>query len=178
MIYTYAKNLKDLAGKVIKIKEVLPAYRQQRNESTGTMTKFRQIDWVWHQENWNDKTRSLEKKEPSYKDTNKVFDIVIGTFEDVKVDGQEWNEFTIKWVTAANIKKIAEATVAFGKIPQKEDWTPAYDWEDRFLEELKDKVVIFSAKNAKTPSWKDYAELTFKEASEPVKEDVDDLPFK
>jgi len=83
----------------------------------------------------------------------------------------------------STIKGIAEATVAFGKVPTKEDGTPAYDWEDKFVDDLAWVSVTFSTKKAKMNNGEkdiEYTEYMFREvpwAKQAKKDEEDGLPF-
>ena len=169
----------------IQIKWISPAYRQWFNQATWKMEVFKKIDWVWHEETWakdaeGKKTRSVTKKEPSFKEHKKVYDITVKTPEEVTIEDKKWDEIIFTGLGATKIKDMAEATVAFGKVPTKDDGTPEYDREEKFLDDLIGKSIVFSTKNKKmaTDPNKEYAEFTFREGVAKKVESVDDdMPF-
>lgn len=179
MAYANQNQLKELAGKTITIKKVFPAYRKGFNNSTKKFETFKLVNGVWNEETWVDRQRVLAPREPNFKTHKKVYDISISLDSNETVGDVTDSEFVFSGVGAKKIKDIAEATVAFGKIPQKDDGTPAYDWEEKFIDELEGKKIVFSTKNVKTTIDDkniEYAELTFREAQ--PSDDVDnDLPF-
>lgn len=192
MEYINQKYLKNLAWKIVTIEKVYPAYRKWFNPNTKKPEKFVEFDWAWHQETRENGERKLEKKEPNFKDHKKLYDIVVTLDENISMNVDKYNKdmwaselvtindnkFTFQELWAKKIRDIAEATVAFGNIPQKEDGTPAYDWEDGFIGKLSWVTIMFSTKNAKKDFWNwdvEFAEFTFKEAKKPTADD--DLPF-
>ncbi len=195
MNYVKQKFLKALAWKNVTISKVYPAYRKWFNTTTKKPETFKLIDWVWNEEKWVDWVRTLVKWEPSFKVHKKVYDIVVKLDSPeyitvVKYDKESktnvemeiyWDEFTFNEVGAGKIRDIAEATVAFWRVPTKDDWTPAYDWEDTFIDQLSWVSIVFSTKNVKKPIWDkevEFAEFTFREGKwKKVESSDDDLPF-
>lgn len=180
MNYINQKLLKEFAGKNVEIKKIYPSYRKWFNSVTNQWETFKIVDGKWNEEKWVDKQRVLEQREPNFKLHKKVYDIVIGIEDEMDIDGKLGKEFTVTGVGANKIKDIAETTVAFGKVPQREDGTPEYDWEDKFVDQLPWKTIIFSTKNVKKVIWDkevEYAEFTFRDVPSVKKVEEDDLPF-
>ena len=180
MQYVSQKFLKLLAWKSVVISKVYPAYRKWFNSKTNKPETFKLVDWVLKEEKWVDGQRVLENREPSFKDHKKVYDIVLELESEDYLKVTQYDkesqsnrevelydkEFTFKEVWASKIRWMAEATVAFWKVPTKDDWTPAYDWEDSFIDELSWTLITFSTKNVKKKIWDkdvEFAEFTFKE---------------
>lgn len=185
MAYANQNQLKELAGKTITIKKVFPAYRKGFNNATKKFETFKLVNWVWNQESWVEKERVLAPREPNFKTHKKVYDISITLDSSETVGDVTDDNFIFSGVGAKKIKDMAEATVAFGKIPQREDGTPEYDWEEKFIDELEWKQIVFSTKNVKTTIDDkniEYAELTFREvkSTSNVNDDKwfdEELPF-
>jgi hypothetical protein len=135
MNYLKQKELALLAGNTITITKVYPAYRKGWNEGNKQFETFKIVDGKWQQEKRVDGQRVLEPKEPSFQLHKKVYDIVVNTDKEINLTINKWNkdtqsnepfemlgnEFTIQELGAGKLKGIAEATVAFGKIPTKDD---------------------------------------------------------
>jgi len=197
MNYLKQKDLALLAGNTVTITKVFPSYRKWWNDKAKQFETFKLVDGKWQEEKWVDGQRVLEQREPSFQLHKKVYDIVVKTDREVNITVEQWNkdskmneeveilgdEFTIKELGATKIKGIAEATVAFGKVPTKEDGTPAYDWEDKFVDDLAWVSVTFSTKKAKMNNGEkdiEYTEYMFREvpwAKQAKKDEEDGLPF-
>lgn len=181
MQYLKSKFLKELAGTPVKIEKIYPPYRQFFNKKTNSGYQYVIKDGKWNKKEWKDGGFVFTEETPDYKNTNKCYDITVKLPKKVIIDwGEASDEFTFNAVSAAKIRGIAESTVAFGKVPQKEDGTPAYDWEEQFLDKLTNVVVDFSTKNVKTTIGDEeieYAEFTFRQSKFEDKE-TEDLPFK
>lgn len=175
MLYVNQKLFKDLAWMNVEIKTIYPPYRKWFNSTTNKFETFKLVDEKWNEQTWEDNKPVFKPKEPNYKYHKKVYDIVIWLDKEVELDWKLGNEFTIQALGSTKIRDIAEATVAFGKVPQREDGTPEYDWEEKFLEALPWKVIVFSTKNVKKNidgKEVEYAEFIFRDVPPTKKDDT------
>lgn len=172
MVYVEKKEFYKLAWKPIEIVWLSEPYRAGYNKPAEKYETFKFVDNKRQQEVREEGQRKLIIKDVDYSIHKKVFDVSVITDEPVTVLARDKDEkgnvdtvdteFTFRKMNAYYIKQMMEATIAFGKVPEKADWSAVYDWEDEFAEKFPWTHLTFAAKKAQF-NGNSFHEYTFKE---------------
>ena len=104
MQYIKSKFLKELAWTPIMIKKVYPPYRQFYNKKTNSWYQYVMKDGKWNKKEYKDKGFVYTEETPDFKNTNKVYDIVITVQDPISIAWSEKSEeFTVNALSASII---------------------------------------------------------------------------
>lgn len=181
----YSSGFRQLAGKTFTVTKVYAPYRSGYIKATNSMESFVLKDGERCLRTWNDEARAFDyttDKKVDYKVHKKVYDVVIECENQETITTKKGeitdNEFTIRGLSANKVGMMCAATVAFGKVPEK-DGKPVYDREEKFTQELEGQDIVFAV----TGEWLD-TKYTFKQgintkkAAEEVADEEEWLPFR
>lgn len=147
----YSSQFRQLAGTNFKVKEVYPHYRQAWNNTEKKMEVYTNKDGQRGLRAWDDESRTFtydNTKQPDYKIHKKVYDIVVETDKPITIENKSGREtgtsFNVRGISASKVGQMAEATVAFGKVPTDENDRKIFDWEEDFIQDLKEQTLVFS----------------------------------